>query len=1333
MYLRSLLRTTGGRLPLRRPPPPHAAFSSSLSPPLATPFSPVFLPWRPPSSVSSSFSYPPSLSPASPCRRFACTAPAAAPAAAAAAATATRKESYKRLDPISHVLLRPGMYVGPVVRHKQQLWLPGAAVGDTTTPLLPGTPAPEGSATAARSAEGEDSAAAHRMHYREASYVPALYKIFDEILVNAADNYQRDRTMRTIDVHFDAVAGSISVRNDGRGIPVRLHQTEQVYVPELVLGNLLTGSNFDDSEGRLTGGTHGFGAKLTNIFSNEFTVETADLRRKKLYRQTWTRNMRERQEPSITDLPSGCKGDYTLITFRPDFSRFGMPDPAVFWGSLPHETQQQQQDDTLAMMRRRVWDVAGVNPGLEVTMDGETLDVDSFLSYVSMFGGRDDRLMYIRPNRHWELVAGVSTDGRFQQVSFVNSLTTIRGGTHVNTIVEQLCRRIADYTNRTQKGIPNVTPSQVRGHLRIFVNALIENPSFDSQLKESLTTPVARFGSSPVLSERFTKQLMQDSGIVEAVVRWAQARERVEFLGQMKNLPRRNSARLLGIPKLEDANDAGDPEHSSKCTLILTEGDSAKALAVAGLAVIGRDRYGVFPLRGKPLNVRDAGLPQIGANEEIRNLVQIMGLDYEKTYRSEEDLQTLRYGSIMIMADQDHDGSHIKGLVLNALHCLFPALLERDGFVQAFVTPIVKARAGRSASSKTGSEMSFYSLPEYEAWRAGLPQAEQKGGAWTTKYYKGLGTSTAQEAREYFGDLDAHIVPFCWGGERDGERLDMAFRKSRSEDRKQWLSRPVRVVDGGSAAAVPQEEPPPRSLPVSLADFVDQELVLFSHADNVRSIPSVVDGLKPSQRKVLYACMKRKLYASEIKVAQLAGYVSEHTAYHHGEASLQSTIVNMAQEFCGANNLPLLYPSGQFGTRLQGGKDAASPRYIFTRLMPVVRALFPAADDALLDYNDDDGFPVEPEFYVPVVPLALVNGCDGIGTGWSTSVPMYNPLDLIDWLEARLAAEAAGEPMRPVPLHPWVRGFTGTIVEKTTKTTSKGTRSYRSIGRISQINSTTVEITELPVGRWTEDMKKILAQMAAKNVVKGYREHHTETEVHFVVSMTRSKLAAMEDSEGGLEKAFKLEQPINTSNMHLFDPNGIMRKYDSPEAIADSFFHVRLEYYTRRRLNQLARMDKKLRQLENKSRFLALVSVGEFELVGRSKPDLEAALVSHGFLPASEEEGDNESEASATVEKGSFDYLLRMPLTNFTLESVQAAIEETDALRARKVALEGMTAEELWTDDLVNLRHEILKLKGPSFDPPPPLGRKTTVGTKKTKTKKKKKKKKANKTAKRQI
>ena len=382
----------------------------------------------------------------------------------------------------------------------------------------------------------------------------------------------------------------------------------------------------------------------------------------------------------------------------------------------------------------------------------------------------------------------------------------------------------------------------------------------------------------------------------------------------------------------------------------------------------GRDFYGVFPLRGKLLNVKNAPAAQVGANAEISNLKRILGLksgvDYAALAAAKAGGRAwpLRYGRVLIMTDQDVDGSHIKGLLANVFHTSWPALL-RLGFVSTLVTPIVKATPRRGAAAP----LLFYNLTDYEAWRGAHARY---ASTHRVKYYKGLGTSTAAEAKDYFGP-QKRLMRFDWGGDACERALDLAFNTARADDRTAWLQAydRSRVLDATRAEA-------------TFGDFVHDELIHFSHYDVHRSIPSVVDGFKPAQRKVFFACKKRRL-RDEIKVAQLGGYVSEHAAYHHGETSLHGTIVNLAQNFVGSNNAELLQPSGQFGSRLQGGADAASPRYIFTKFSEFASLLFPDADAPLYTPLEDDGLKIEPAYYVPVLPTVLCNGAKGIGTGWS--------------------------------------------------------------------------------------------------------------------------------------------------------------------------------------------------------------------------------------------------------------------------------------------------------------------------------------------------------------
>lgn len=284
-----------------------------------------------------------------------------------------------------------------------------------------------------------------------------------------------------------------------------------------------------------------------------------------------------------------------------------------------------------------------------------------------------------------------------------------------------------------------------------------------------------------------------------------------------------------------------------------------------------------------------------------------------------------------------------------------------------------------------------------------------------------MGTSTSKEAKEYFMNMTRHRIKFRYEGQRDDDHIILAFSKKHIEHRKEWLTN--FMVESKQRKEIGLSEKylyTKDTRYVSYTDFINLELVLFSNADNVRSIPSLVDGFKPGQRKVLFTCFKRN-DKREVKVAQLAGSIAELSAYHHGEASLCMTIVNLAQNFVGSNNINLLEPRGQFGTRLSGGKDSASPRYIFTKMSPLTRLIFNPKDDMLLKYEYEDNQKIEPVWYIPIIPMLLVNGADGIGTGWATKIPNYNPRELVRNIRAMLDDD------EPDKMNPWYKNFKGTI------------------------------------------------------------------------------------------------------------------------------------------------------------------------------------------------------------------------------------------------------------------------------------------------------------------
>ncbi|KAM9987338.1 hypothetical protein ACTFIZ_005365 [Dictyostelium cf. discoideum] len=1170
------------------------------------------------------------------------------------------EEIYQKKELLDQILLRPDTYIGSTERQEEELWV------------------------------WEDN----RMVHRKVSFVPGIYKIFDEILVNAADNKQREGNMKFIKVVIDRENGFISVTNDGAGIPIQVHSEHKIYIPELIFGNLLTSSHYDDSEKRLTGGRNGFGAKLANIFSTKFIVECADSKSKKLYKQTFTNNMRSKEDPRITSYQN--KTDYTKITFYPELDRFGMVD---------------FDDDLVALLSKRVYDIAGCNPTLKVSLNDEELGIRSFEKYINLYFPDEEsapKVYYEKVSDRWELAVTLSKESQFNQVSFVNSICTVKGGTHVTHALSNIVTAIQEQVNKKNKGSTDIKPAFIKNHLSVFVNCLIENPHFDSQTKETLTSKISSFGSRCEPSEKFIKRVLDSkSGIVASILEFAQFKDQSALKRSTSSGGKKGK---VSIPKLDDANLAGGTK-SEDCTLILTEGDSAKSLATAGISVVGKDHYGAFPLKGKLLNVRDQSTKVIN-NDEINNIVTILGLKYGKVY---ETLSDLRYGHLMIMTDQDHDGSHIKGLIINMVHHFWPTLLRMPGFLVEFITPIVKVFKNNQ------KPISFYTMPEFLKWR----ETNDKG--WDIKYYKGLGTSTPGEGKEYFSDLERHKIDFEWD-EGANDNIELAFAKSRADDRKKWMAE---HVEGTFLEQFGVKK-------LTYSDFINKELVLFSIADCERSIPNIVDGLKTSHRKTLYSCFKRNL-KKEIKVAQLIGYVSEHSAYHHGEASLYSTIVGMAQEFVGSNNINLLNPAGSYGTRIAGGKDCSSARYIHTRLNDIARAVYHPDDDPILSCVVDDGKKVQPKYYIPVIPMILVNGCVGIGTGWSSTIPNYNPRDLIE--NMRLAID--DKPLKPIK--PWYRGFLGSIEANQGSKVQGG--QYLSKGIWKKLSDNRFEITELPVGFWTQDYRELLDELetpgtrkkkkeekekkaasrkgtkakptttkrskrvdddddnekVTEATVKSYTNYSSESTIHFIIDTIQPV------DEINIEKVFKLVSTINETNMVVFDEEGRIQRFATTTALQEHYFPLRMKYYQMRKDFLSERLSEEYSRLSNKARFILAVVNKELVISNVKKVDLINKLKEMKFdkiinknsnksardrlkkkknafdeedaALSSDEEKDGVQEEQDDDTKG-YDYLLSLPLWSLTLERVKKLIEERDSKKKEWDILLSTPIKEIYKRDL---------------------------------------------------
>lgn len=1132
----------------------------------------------------------------------------------------TIEQIYQKKTPLEHILLRPDTYVGSIEQQDSKLW-----VWDS---------------------------AKNKMVFRQVQYVPGLYKIFDEILVNASDNFQRDSSMNKIMVTIDKQNSMIRVWNNGKGIPIAIHQEYNIYVPELIFGQLLTSSNYDDSKKKVTGGRNGYGAKLTNVFSKKFIVETANSESKKIFTMEWSKNMSVHGDAKVEK--NSKKEDYTCITFYPDLERFGMTI---------------LDKDIVDLMTKRVYDLAGItDKRVKVFLNDKEIKLRNFQEYVELYL-TDSTLPKIFEvvNDRWEVGVSIS-EGVFQQVSFVNGICTTKGGTHVTHVADQIIQSIAELVQKKFKKI-EVKNNQIKQHLWIFVNCLVENPCFDSQTKDTMTLKPSAFGSKCEISSKMMKEILK-CGVIDHVMAYAKAKTEA----QLGKKVRQKKNEKIFLNKLEDANDAGS-RNGHNCTLILTEGDSAKSLAMAGIEVIGRDTFGVFPLKGKLLNVREASYSQLMNNEEVQNIMKIVGLEPKKEYNS---LSELRYGCIMIMADQDLDGSHIKGLVINFVHYFWPGLLKKQGFLKEFITPIVKATKGNDV-------ISFFTIPEYENWTKSGNRS-----LWKIKYYKGLGTSTSKEAQEYFSNLERHRIEFIWKDDTiDEDAIDLAFNKKRADDRKQWLANlnPDTFLDMNQHG-------------IEYSEFIHKELILFSNYDNIRSIPSVMDGLKPGQRKILFSCFKRKL-KGEIKVAQLSGYVAEHSAYHHGEASLAGTIVGLAQNYVGSNNINILLPLGQFGTRNMGGKDMASARYIFTNLSPLTRKLFVQDDDYLFNYQTEDGQKIEPVYYAPIIPLVLINGSDGIGTGWSTSVPQYNPYDLINSYRTRIQGKNFAE----CDLKPWYKGFTGTI-----EWIDRSGGGYEISGVFTRLEDDWLRISELPIRKWTSDFKKFLEEFMKEDepFITELKEYHTENRVDFHIRIP----GVDKYSDGMLKKKFKLVSTISMNNLVLFNKDRKIVKYANVSEIMEEHFLVREDFYRKRKEFMIAKLTRECEILANKVRFILAVVENELIINKKQKMILVKELQAKKFATKKqldmiftepvissdentkeqEQEQETDSEPSATVSSREYDYLLSMPLWSLTYEKVEALKKEHKEKSEELERLHRITIYDMWNKDLNDLEKTITQV-----------------------------------------
>ena len=711
------------------------------------------------------------------------------------------------------------------------------------------------------------------------------------------------------------------------------------------------------------------------------------------------------------------------------------------------------------------------------------------------------------------------------------------------------------------------------------------------------------------------------------------------------------------IEGMDNANNAGG-KLGYQCSLILCEGLSAKTYAVAGIQKgvyekKGRDYFGVMPLRGKLLNCRNTALATIAKNKVITDLIQALGLRYDLDYKEDKNYKTLSYGKVILLTDSDVDGAHISGLIMNFFHALFPTLLEReDPYVVSMATPIVRV-------FNKGGDILFYDENRFRKFQ------DEQTKSFKSKYYKGLGSTKPEDVPDTFGmKMIEYKIDI-----NTNKNMNKVFHKKFADTRKEWLEN----YDPNSNFSLDDQG---ELVDMNISNFLNNEVIKFSHNDCKRSIPSLFDGLKQSQRKVLFAVKKRGLTSTKptLKVAQLGGYVAEHTNYHHGEQNLFDTIVNMAHDFVGSNNIPLLERDGMFGTRLSMGKDSASPRYIFTRMESITPYIFREEDDILLEYVIDDGDQVEPKFYIPIIPMILVNGCEGIGTGWSSSVPAYNPLDIIECIKVWLDNDGEvifndpddGTVLSMLPeIKPWYRGFTGRIEESQKK--------YISYGVIEK-NKDKIKVTELPIGMSTDKFKEKCEDWLVEKQIKSCKFYSTPDKVDFSITESDDGFSCNINNMG-------LYSYIHTTNMVMFNEKEQLRKYDVDDII-NSFCIVRYEYYAKRKKHIINSLEKDLKYIGNKARFIQEIIEKKLNIMNIDEEIVIKELEKRGYDREIKKDSD---------EEGGYNYLLSLHVRTFTANKIKQLNNDIANIKDKLGNIKATSEKELWLNDLKEFENEYEK------------------------------------------
>lgn len=1142
----------------------------------------------------------------------------------------------KQLEPVEHVLQNPDMYFG-----------------DIKISIMNGYSYDENS---------------NKITKERLNVSSILLKMVDEILMNASDNAIKSINSKTkmsyMEVNINESNGTISIKNNGLSIPIRKNNNK--YLPEIAFTNLFSSSNFNNN--RVGAGKNGVGASITNVMSKCFLIEiVCD---NKFYKQIIKNNCKDISEPIIKDVK--CD-NYVKISFQPDFK-------TIFKISHCNDSIKTIFNNTIKFIKKRILDVnmSLTYYNITTTLNGVVLPCLTLEDYANMIISNDNetsRFMKFHNNKFELLIKR----GEKLIISFVNNIC-VSSGVHIKNIIEQIEQYIINKLKLKNDDIKLV--KMIKSNLTIFIKCSLINPMFEGQSKTKLQT--ADDINDIRLSTNDLQTIYNNIDFDEIINH--------KKINDVNKIIKPKHGKLI-IDKLDDAQLAGT-KRSLECSLFLCEGDSAAKLAKDGIAKLGHDLFGVYPLGGKPLNVRDKTNSTIIKNKTVINLSKILGLPLRTKQQIDKhdlDISTLRYGKIVMLKDADTDGAHIMALVINLLQQLYPELLDIKGFFNEFITPMIKlivplktfkqslttTLAGTVIKTNNNIILPFYNINDYNKFINDNPRYKNIQPI----YIKGLGGHNTADTNEYFKHYLNNVIAINMDNDANN-LLETAFKTKYSNKRKDML------------ATWTGDQSLPRYIgqPIDCSEFIKNDWLDFSYDNCVRSIPNVMDGLKPSQRKVLYVMLnnfKPGISNSEAnqhnfkKVFQICGQVAQQGYYHHGDISLNETIIRMAQDFCGSNNLPLLAYSGSFGSRDMNGDDAGAPRYISATIHEVVRLIYPKSDDALLTPNIEDNNEVEPIYYIPIIPMVFVNGAKGIGTGYSTDILQHNPLYIIKFVKYMLRYKMNKQNNKRliIPQHfpPWYKNYKGELYydDDFTKCYINGV--FELIKPINEF-SRSIRVTEIPFTISKQQFIKKLQTLYTDGIIIDYKENKTDSinDFDFIIKFSEPK------TYDDIYKLLQLNDSITINNIVAFSHTKTITKYKHDGEMFIEWFKIREQLYNIRKNKIESEYKYNISFVSEKARFIKDVMNENIILKQRPKINIVNDMIKLGYKRIDDSASDDTC----------YNYLLNLPISSMTKEKYNDLINELTNLNNEYNNYHKLTIYDIWMNEINELETYINKLYG---------------------------------------